>query len=55
MATTLEVLKGVRPAIPNNTPTGYAKIVRKCWVLDPKKRPALDKVIEYFESEMGRG
>jgi len=53
MATTMDVLKGIRPAIPAKTPSEYAKIVKKCWHGEPDKRPSLDSILQYFDGELG--
>src|SRR4051794_8499674 len=53
MATTMDVLKGIRPAIPPKTPTKYAKLVKKCWHGEANKRPSLTTILKYFDGELG--
>src|SRR5438132_1211397 len=35
----LDVLKGERPQITNDTPEFYAELMKRCWDHDPKNRP----------------
>lgn len=45
MGVSLDVLEGRRPAIPNNCPPEFSKLMRKCWNADPKKRPTMEDVV----------
>ena len=53
MATTMDVLNEIRPAIPAKTPSEYAKIIKKCWNGEASKRPLLDNILQYFNGELG--
>ncbi len=45
MQVSLDVLDGTRPQIPNDCPTEYKKLMKKCWDTDPKKRPSAQDII----------
>jgi serine/threonine protein kinase len=49
---TMQVLQGVRPAIPSQTKPELAELITQCWDDSPKKRPKLKKMLKYFEGEL---
>ncbi|KAL6047965.1 Serine/threonine protein kinase, catalytic domain containing protein, variant 2 [Balamuthia mandrillaris] len=53
MGVTLKVLEGVRPKMPPKTPDSFAKLIKSCWHVDPKKRPSVKKILQFFDEELG--
>jgi len=53
ISVTMEVLNGVRPAIPPNTNADMAQLIRACWEDSPKKRPKLKKLLKFFDEQLG--
>lgn len=51
---TMDVLKGDRPTIPQDCPSDFSKLLRKCWQADPQKRPGMDKVLSTIERMLQR-
>jgi serine/threonine protein kinase/ABC-type phosphate transport system substrate-binding protein len=51
MGVGMEVLEGLRPAIPDDCPKPYARLLRKCWHRDYKKRPSMPDVVAFFDSD----
>jgi len=43
-----EIIDGKRPEITNDTPEDFARLMKKCWNSDPKKRPSAEKICEIF-------
>ena len=39
-----QVLKGVRPSIPDSIPACVVEIIKQCWDQNPRKRPNFDKI-----------
>jgi serine/threonine protein kinase len=50
---TMDVLNGVRPAIPPSTNKDLAELIRECWEDNPKKRPKLKRMLKFFEEQIG--
>src|SRR5437667_11531484 len=44
----LDILKGERPQITNDTPKFYAELMKKCWDHNPKNRPTAEEVLDCF-------
>ena len=40
----LDILKGERPQITEDTPGFYAELMRKCWDRNPKNRPTAEEI-----------
>jgi len=55
MGVGMDVLNGVRPSIPESCPKPFAKLMKKCWHADPSKRPAMKKLLRFFEEEEETG
>jgi serine/threonine protein kinase len=53
MNVSLDVLEGRRPSIPLDCPTSFKKVMKACWHAKPAKRPSMDRVIQFFEAEVG--
>ena len=53
MTATMNILQGTRPAIPAKTPSGYSKVIKKCWDADPKARHTLEAILSFFDGELG--
>src|SRR5438128_3409753 len=45
----LDILKGERPQITDDTPEFYARLMKKCWDSNPENRPTAREIHEYFE------
>lgn len=43
-------MKGENPTIPPNVPKYLAKMILKCWSLDPNQRPSFDEIVEILKS-----
>ncbi|RGB44224.1 kinase-like domain-containing protein, partial [Rhizophagus diaphanus] len=41
---TLDICEGERPEIIKNTPKCYIDLMKKCWDLEPKKRPTITEL-----------
>src|SRR5881398_3227644 len=46
----LDILKGKRPRITNDTPEFYIKLVKRCWDHNPENRPTANQIM----SSIGR-
>jgi len=44
--------EGLRPQILPNMPDDYAKIMQKCWDVDPFKRPTIGEILEFAENKL---
>lgn len=44
------VLKGLRPAIPDDTPADIANVARACWAGKPDNRPTFSAIMESMKS-----
>ncbi|RIB20710.1 kinase-like domain-containing protein [Gigaspora rosea] len=44
----LQVCNGLRPHIYENTAVCYADLMKKCWNMDPKKRPTAKEIYDTF-------
>ncbi|RIB24342.1 hypothetical protein C2G38_2031951 [Gigaspora rosea] len=44
----LQVCNGLRPYIYENTAICYADLMKKCWNMDPKKRPTSKEIYDIF-------
>jgi serine/threonine protein kinase len=52
MTVALDVLQGKRPKVPNDCPARFAEIMQRCWHQKPQKRPTMDDVLMYLNSEL---
>src|SRR5947208_3867907 len=43
----LDILKGERPQITDDTPEFYAELMKKCWDHDPENRPTTEEIKEH--------
>lgn len=46
------VMGGRRPEIPDDCPTLFSKIMRRCWHQDPVRRPNFEDIVQLLEMEM---
>jgi serine/threonine protein kinase len=53
MGVSLDVLEGKRPQIPNDCPAEFRKVMKKCWHASAEKRPTMERVVAFFDKEMG--
>ena len=44
----LDILKGERPQITDDTPEFYAKLMKKCWDHNPENRPTAKEIYDCF-------
>ncbi|RIB16456.1 kinase-like domain-containing protein [Gigaspora rosea] len=44
----IQVCNGLRPQIYENTATCYAELMKKCWNMNPKKRPTAKEIYDTF-------
>ena len=44
----LDILKGERPQITDDTPEFYANLMKRCWDHNPENRPTAWKIFECF-------
>src|SRR6266487_3314109 len=44
----LDILKGERPQITDDTPEFYAKLMKKCWDHNPENRPTAEEIWHYL-------
>eukprot|EP01087_Luapelamoeba_hula_P003945 TRINITY_DN138_c0_g1_i2.p1 TRINITY_DN138_c0_g1~~TRINITY_DN138_c0_g1_i2.p1 ORF type:complete len:1733 (-),score=273.96 TRINITY_DN138_c0_g1_i2:43-5241(-) len=51
MNISLDIVNGVRPKMPNNAPVRFARLITRCWRANPEKRPAMGKVVAFFEDD----
>ncbi|MBX7146479.1 MAG: protein kinase [Alphaproteobacteria bacterium] len=45
----LVVHKKERPAINENWPLKFKRLIKKCWHPDPQKRPSFDSIIKFLD------
>ena len=43
----LEICNGLRPPILSNMPGEYVEMMKKCWDVDPSKRPTIGKLCNF--------
>jgi serine/threonine protein kinase len=53
MGVSLDVLEGRRPAVPNDCPPEFRKVMQKCWHANAAKRPRLNDVVNFLERQVG--
>ncbi len=53
MGVSLDVLEGKRPQIPNDCPTEFHKVMKKCWHASAEKRPSMESVVTFLEQQVG--
>jgi hypothetical protein len=53
MGVSLDVLEGKRPQIPNDCPAELRKVMKKCWHASAEKRPTMERVVAFFDKELG--
>jgi serine/threonine protein kinase len=53
MGVSLDVLEGKRPQIPNDCPAELRKVMKKCWHGLAEKRPTMERVVAFFDKELG--
>jgi serine/threonine protein kinase len=53
MGVSLDVLEGKRPQIPNDCPQDFRKVMKKCWHADRDKRPLMEHIVSFFDSQVG--
>lgn len=46
------VLSGHRPEIPDDCPTLFAKIMRRCWHESAPRRPSFEDIVQLLEMEL---
>jgi serine/threonine protein kinase len=44
----LDILKGERPQITNDTPEFYAELMKKCWDHNPENRPTAKEIWDFL-------
>ncbi len=52
MHVSLEVLEGKRPPLPSECPQDFSKKMKKCWHALPTKRPTMDELVSFFETQL---
>lgn len=52
LAVSEAVLSGVRPEIPADCPTLFAKVMRRCWHESPLRRPSFEDIVQLLEMEL---
>src|SRR5438874_6350511 len=45
----LDILKGKKPQITNDTPEFYAKLMKRCWDHNPENRPTAEEILDCFK------
>ena len=53
MGVSLDVLEGKRPQIPGDCTAEYRKMVKKCWHGVADKRPLMEDVVAFLDSQVG--
>ena len=48
----MDVVKCLRPKIPNSVPTQYKELMVQCWDKNPNKRPTFKEIIELFKTDV---
>src|SRR5438132_8657491 len=46
----LDILRGERPQITDDTPEFYAKLMKRCWDHNPENRPTAGEIHDCFEA-----
>src|SRR6184192_3447000 len=49
----LDILKGERPQITDDTPEFYAELIKKCWDHNPENRPTAKEIVDCLELYYG--
>src|SRR5437763_16485096 len=49
----LDICKGLRPPILSNMPDEYVEMMKKCWDVDPSKRPTIEELQSFAEDFLG--
>ena len=44
----LDILKGKRPQITDDTPEFYADLMKRCWDYNPENRPTAEEILDCF-------
>src|SRR5438128_5928254 len=44
----LDILKGERPQITEDTPKPYAELMKRCWDHNPENRPTAEEIYSFF-------
>ena len=50
----LDILKGERPQITDDTPEFYTELMKKCWDHNPENRPTAKEIHDCFWGYSGR-
>ena len=53
MGVSLDVLEGKRPQVPSECDKGLKKLMKRCWHGTASKRPSMDDVVAFFDSQLG--
>src|SRR6266511_2192578 len=48
----LQIGEGLRPPTLPNMPGDYAQIMRKCWDIDPSKRPTIEELWQFVHNKL---
>ncbi|KAL6126928.1 hypothetical protein ACLB2K_074973 [Fragaria x ananassa] len=48
--TSAVVYNNLRPQIPKSCPSSLAKVIKRCWHADPRKRPDMEEVVTMLEA-----
>jgi len=46
------VVKGMRPNIPDNCPPFWKNLMEQCWAQDPTSRPTFPQILQYLEQNI---
>ena len=49
----LDILKGERPQITDDTPEFYTELMKKCWDHNPENRPTAEEIFDYIYKYYG--
>ena len=49
----LDILKGERPQITNDTPEFYAELIKRCWDHNPENRPTAEEISDCLREYIG--
>ena len=44
-----QIIEGARPRIPDEVPGQFAEMIRRCWEVDPAKRPSFEEMLPIFQ------
>jgi serine/threonine protein kinase len=53
MTVALNVINGDRPPVPADCPKAFGDIMQRAWKAKPDRRPTMDDLLMYFNSELG--